>query len=165
MVTAATQDGRVSTLEAVLSYRNDNVLDSFCESFEVSREDAEDIFRETLRFLWLSTNYRAEFLQSIDRPILIIDEMWHTFILFTKEYHEFCSRMFGHYMHHTPTTVSEKKRLRSEMNDARLTALREEKKKRYSMIYDLLGRDVFIKWYYEFPERFSPRRIREMRRK
>ncbi len=31
-----------------------------------------------------------------------IDEAWHRFILFTKDYHEFCNRFFGKYIHHGP---------------------------------------------------------------
>lgn len=31
-----------------------------------------------------------------------IDEVWHTFILFTREYSEFCHRAFGYYLHHQP---------------------------------------------------------------
>lgn len=35
-----------------------------------------------------------------------VDLIWHQFILFTKEYHEFCNRFFGRYLHHVPETES-----------------------------------------------------------
>ena len=35
-----------------------------------------------------------------------IDEVWHQFILFTREYHQFCSRYFGSYFHHRPNLAS-----------------------------------------------------------
>ncbi len=35
-----------------------------------------------------------------------VDIIWHQFILFTKEYHEFCNRFFGRYLHHIPETSS-----------------------------------------------------------
>ena len=34
----------------------------------------------------------------------IIDELWHTLILFCKEYHEFSTKIFGKYLHHSPNT-------------------------------------------------------------
>ncbi len=33
-----------------------------------------------------------------------VDEVWHQFILFTREYHAFCSQFVGRYLHHTPKT-------------------------------------------------------------
>jgi hypothetical protein len=34
----------------------------------------------------------------------IIDDVWHNFILFTRQYHEFSARLFGEYLHHTPSS-------------------------------------------------------------
>lgn len=34
----------------------------------------------------------------------IIDEVWHTFMLFTQEYHKFSKMLIGDYIHHTPNT-------------------------------------------------------------
>jgi hypothetical protein len=31
-----------------------------------------------------------------------VDEGWHNFILFTKDYADFCQSNFGHFIHHTP---------------------------------------------------------------
>lgn len=38
-------------------------------------------------------------------PSEVVDEFWHTFILFTKEYHIFCEQSFAKFLHHTPTEV------------------------------------------------------------
>jgi len=38
----------------------------------------------------------------IAMPSKIVDDYWHEFILFTREYHEFCMKAFGGYLHHTP---------------------------------------------------------------
>lgn len=35
-----------------------------------------------------------------------VDEVWHTFILFTADYAEFCADVFGHFIHHQPGTPS-----------------------------------------------------------
>ena len=31
-----------------------------------------------------------------------VDEVWHTFILFTRDYQDFCRDVFGRYIHHSP---------------------------------------------------------------
>lgn len=36
-----------------------------------------------------------------------IDEIWHTFILFTKEYQEFCNLLVGEYIHHEPNVQAD----------------------------------------------------------
>lgn len=33
-----------------------------------------------------------------------VDEVWHSFILFTEAYTKFCQSIFGHYIHHAPNT-------------------------------------------------------------
>ncbi|MEK6923473.1 MAG: hypothetical protein AABW84_02170 [Nanoarchaeota archaeon] len=33
-----------------------------------------------------------------------VDAVWHQFILFTKEYHEFSDEVLGRYIHHSPET-------------------------------------------------------------
>lgn len=38
----------------------------------------------------------------------IVDLVWHQFILFTKEYHEFCFSVFDEYIHHSPATDTKK---------------------------------------------------------
>ncbi|MFA6065649.1 MAG: hypothetical protein WC707_00525 [Candidatus Babeliaceae bacterium] len=37
-----------------------------------------------------------------------VDNLWHTFILFTHEYAEFCNKYFGHFIHHMPKTDMQK---------------------------------------------------------
>lgn len=35
-------------------------------------------------------------------PSQVVDDLWHEFILHTRNYQNFCSRAFGRYLHHTP---------------------------------------------------------------
>lgn len=35
-------------------------------------------------------------------PSQVVDDLWHEFILFTRNYQHFCQRAFGRYLHHTP---------------------------------------------------------------
>lgn len=36
-----------------------------------------------------------------------VDEVWHTFILFTRDYTDFCNEVFGRYIHHQPSVPSQ----------------------------------------------------------
>ena len=33
-----------------------------------------------------------------------VDKVWHQFLLFTPQYHEFCNKTLGGYLHHVPNT-------------------------------------------------------------
>lgn len=67
-------------------------------------EEASELIQETKRFLFLVSSV-------ITQPVPVystrIDETWHQFILFTREYAEFCQRLTGHYLHHTPAESGE----------------------------------------------------------
>ena len=49
-----------------------------------------------------STNQNGKIIVAMTNNI--IDELWHTLILFSKEYHEFSTKIFGKYLHHSPNT-------------------------------------------------------------
>jgi hypothetical protein len=36
-------------------------------------------------------------------PSAAVDDAWHEFILFTRDYDRFCQKAFGQFLHHTPT--------------------------------------------------------------
>lgn len=40
----------------------------------------------------------------LNMPIKEIDIVWHTFLLFTSEYADFCDRYVGRFVHHVPAT-------------------------------------------------------------
>jgi hypothetical protein len=41
----------------------------------------------------------------VSMPSQIADDLWHEFILYTREYKEFCDRAFGSFLHHTPAAA------------------------------------------------------------
>lgn len=63
----------------------------------------ELLFRELKRFLYLAANSPCPL------PMLHseIDDLWHQFILFTKQYREFCAQFFGRYIDHSPSLQPE----------------------------------------------------------
>src|SRR5688500_20295120 len=78
------------TLEAALSYRNGDVLNKFRDQYDVTEAEAEDIFTQVKKYLWLCGQIRFAI-----PPLLIVDEMWHTFVLFTRQYQEYCLETYG----------------------------------------------------------------------
>jgi hypothetical protein len=43
--------------------------------------------------------------QHVAMPSQVVDDLWHEFILYTKNYDAFCTRAFGRFMHHTPAVA------------------------------------------------------------
>lgn len=41
----------------------------------------------------------------VSMPSVVVDDLWHEFILYTKAYESFCRNAFGKFMHHTPAVV------------------------------------------------------------
>lgn len=41
----------------------------------------------------------------VSMPSQIADDLWHEFILYTREYEKFCRGAFGSFLHHTPAVV------------------------------------------------------------
>jgi hypothetical protein len=160
---------KAPTLEDVLQYTNDDVVYRFQKTYAVSREESEDIFEQVKKWLWLAHVRRCSGIAeglSVDHPIVVIDEMWHNFVLFTKEYTAFCLRFFGYYLHHAPATEREERAYRDELRQVsmaeRRALLKDRKRIQYEYIYDHLGKDTFVKWYLEYPRRYSYRRLAEL---
>jgi hypothetical protein len=62
---------------------------------------AERIMDQALGFLKLC----AEDASGSYGPSELVDIGWHTFILYTREYAEFCQRVAGRFIHHAPSDV------------------------------------------------------------
>lgn len=145
-------------LKNLLTYRNEDVVDRFLKMYDVSEQEALEIFDETLKWLWLGNQVEGVF---IDDSTLIIDEMWHNFILFTQDYEVFCLNNFGRYIHHQPE--------RRKQQDYYAISLNVEEHKSklenlYEGVYDYLGEDTLLKWYEEFPRKYSLENIKKIRR-
>jgi hypothetical protein len=41
----------------------------------------------------------------VSMPSQAVDDLWHEFILYTRNYQQFCKKAFGAYMHHTPAVA------------------------------------------------------------
>jgi len=84
----------------VLAYEAPFLIDKLVEDRIADDEaEAHALFREVKRFLVLvRTGDDARWDMCSRR----IDEAWHQFVLFTREYIHFCMRYFGSYVQHRP---------------------------------------------------------------
>ena len=152
-----------SRLGRMLAYRNEDVLSRFTDHFRVGPSEAEGIFRETVKFLWL-TQEGGVFIPD---DLLILDEMWHNFILFTREYQAFCQEHFGAFNHHAPATrrqKEEEKAARAADPEGHRRRGLERLRTLMELTYDRLGEETAETWFRVYPERYSPERIRALRR-
>lgn len=69
-----------------------------------TENEARELFREVKRYLFLS---RADQSTIWEMYSFRIDEVWHQFVLFTRQYSEFCIRYYGAYLPHSPSNAPE----------------------------------------------------------
>ena len=101
----------IKPLDEILKYKNKFVIDRFQEFRPDAIEEADLIFDDLKRFLWLvaTLSDRKEKGEKVPdlsfaKSMLVMDDMWHAFILWTNFYTEFCDENFGRYLHH-PTEM------------------------------------------------------------
>jgi len=152
-------------LNEILKYKNDKVIRRFLDIYDVDLKEAEDIFKEMLKYLYLSSyteNQRKEdsTLPSlgITFQMLVIDEMWHAFILNTRDYQDFCETYLSQFIHHPPAAYG---RNRDTLNE-------EKEKEAFSQtagyIYDVLGADTAQKWFSKYADQYSVEKLLELKK-
>ncbi len=146
------------SLSDVLTYRNADVINKFLEHFEMTFEEAEDLFNETLKWMWLCARDEIPPL-FITHDLQILDEMWHTFILFTQDYAAFCDHYLGQFIHHAPTTKAEKVQAQQQCVEDPETfqrARRDELRTELTFIAKHLGSQTVLKWFVDYPRHYGP---------
>lgn len=148
---------------AALAYTNVDIISRFTDMFDVSWEEAEDLFIETKKFLCISTHPGV----LVPDDLLILDEMWHNFICFTKEYAAWGHANFGHYLHHTPASRAEK-----DAKDAQIAVNFAQAQQQYlacielimNLAYDAYGEATVDKWFRIYPEKYSLANVKALRK-
>lgn len=90
-------------LSRVLAYKNEDVVARIMKSKNCDKARAEAIFQDTLRFLYICGTADGQW-----GPTQTIDAGWHEFIMFTRDYTDFCQEHFGRYIHHVPNHIDSK---------------------------------------------------------
>jgi hypothetical protein len=153
-----------ASLARTLRYRNASVVHKFCERYALRFSEASEVFLETKRWLWLVAQSEAGGVPPVPLTLIgypqltVVDEMWHTFILFTEPYTTFCQTHFGRYIHHAPATHAERTRSMAErrrdpaaFDHARLEDFRRQA--RY--VGERLGPATVRKWFRTYAQKYS----------
>jgi hypothetical protein len=92
---------KLPLLSELLAYDNQSVIQYCCHHNNLSCEQAQLLFNDLLAWMWISA-YRQKkgHLSYLFGPLLPLDQIWHGFILHTRDYVNFCDRFFGEYFHH-----------------------------------------------------------------
>ncbi len=94
---------RKSDKAKVLAYKHKELVKRLSRKLDIPPAEAEILFQKLLNFLW-----KCGTTKKSCRPLSgQVDEAWHHFILFTKDYAEFCYAHFGHFIHHQPDPEKE----------------------------------------------------------
>lgn len=141
----------MTPLATMLSYQNEAILARFQIDFPDSRLQASEALRELMKYIWLCCLHQKEQQQYPgDQALLFncvmhdemsdIDNMWHTFLLFTQDYFDFCQQYLdGIFFHHVPFSGAEEE-IPIENYEQELT--------RYlSYIQKNLGEETLKKWF------------------
>jgi hypothetical protein len=65
-------------------------------------KDGQLVARALRQFFLTHLAARRQF---VSMPSQITDDLWHEFILYTRNYEDFCRRAFGRFLHHTPAVA------------------------------------------------------------
>jgi len=84
-------------IDEIMSYRHERLLKRFTVDYNTSSEEAERCFEALKQFLIVCA-IKPGYKVTSDS----IDRMWHTFLLFTKDYKSFCEDNLGMFINHEP---------------------------------------------------------------
>jgi len=136
---------RVSLAE-VLAYRHPGVVRRYVKDHGASPEEAAELFEETLKWLYLCYRCATDLPEgtgcTLSPDIAKLDDAWHTFLLFTRDYADFCDRYFGFFLDHFPNEDEPGPPLDS-------ARVRERMEQQFALVYDVLGEETLTAWHDE----------------
>ena len=95
---SATLPDRTRTeIEKIMAYRNDLVLERFTRDYGDAVVDADRVFESFKQFM-----VACIVADGPKTTSPTIDDMWHTFVLHTREYRTFCQEYLGGFVEHEP---------------------------------------------------------------
>ncbi|KTC76040.1 hypothetical protein Lbir_0109 [Legionella birminghamensis] len=132
-------------------YKNARIISRYNTDYPDAKMQAEEALSELMKFIWLCMKHKSDkkanpnndslnFSCLIHSEMAEIDNMWHTFLLFTKDYQHFCQTYLGGiFFHHEPVADTE--------NNTPNDDYEQELTRYLSYIYDNLGEETVLKWF------------------
>lgn len=153
--------------ESFDEYMHEETILRFLDSYKISKSEAEDIFHEMKKLLSLMNKYGDNEYIFTHEPLWIIDEMWHTFLLYTRDYSNFCINYFDRIIDHDIVPRNKKQNViqgldRNEKEIVNMVSLAV--KRLYELIYEFLGRETLIKWIDGYGKKYTIYYINSIRK-
>jgi hypothetical protein len=95
---------QAETIGRAMAFPMDPIVARYMEEQGLPAEVAREHERELKRYLALCA-LDSDGAYGMNGPV---DELWHTFITFTRDYARFCDDVAGHFIHHVPTAADSK---------------------------------------------------------
>ncbi len=138
-------------LAYLLEYKNPKLILRYEKDYPQAEMSAETALKELLKYIWLCCKHAAEkTLNDSDEDLNFqclmyesmkeMDYMWHTFIIHTRDYQQFCSDYLnGHYFHHDP--------LSSDQPEKPEPQHAQQLRRYLSYIQEHLGEETLLNWF------------------
>lgn len=138
-------------LNDLLSYKSSDVLNRYHKDYPNNNLKPEEAFVELMKYFWLVNKHEIDlqlnpnkkhlqFECSMHVEMKEIDDMWHTFLLFTREYKDFCQQYFEKFIDHAPNVGTD---------SVSANEFKTDLSRYLSYIYDNLGEETVRKWFHE----------------
>lgn len=146
----------IAPLQDVLSYSNLAITKRFATEYGFEQSEADIVFQDLLRWLWLNAVHTVELASGaadvprwlgIRTEQMVIDEMWHTFLLYTDEYRAFCHTHFGFFIGHSPNDNASDRLSEMELENHLMSYL--------TYVEKHLGNATVFRWFGTYGERYS----------
>ena len=93
-----------TSIEKAMAFSIDPVLHRYANTFTLPMSIVCEHERELKRYLVMcAAREQWVGIYGLCGPV---DDLWHTFIIFTRMYLDFCSTVAGRFLHHTPTEAA-----------------------------------------------------------
>jgi len=77
----------------------ETVIAKFKEKHKTLTDADIELVQEGLRKYFYISSHSSDI---VIMPSVVVDDLWHEFILYSKEYNSFCRQAFGRFLHHSP---------------------------------------------------------------
>src|SRR3989344_9001819 len=86
-------------IQRAINFPIPRVIERYKRQNKISNEEAQQHELEMKKYLALRAMNPTEKFPLSHGPV---DELWHTFLIFTNEYAEFCAEVAHGFIHHNP---------------------------------------------------------------
>ncbi len=97
-----------NTIQAIMAYPMNDIVKRCQKDYNYSDQDMVILEKELKRYFILSA-VKTPHAGGTGMYSADVDNLWHTFILFTKDYADFCQKHMNRFIHHMPETENSKK--------------------------------------------------------